>query len=339
MRKRILRRVLLGATLVIVVVGVLIANYIRTNFGPSSECAQVSDDAVEPGKTSARSVESSGHPRCYLLHIPPGYRSENLSPVVITLHGFAANGSQIQEVSQWDKLADTENFITIYPDGSYVPLRWNSDVNANASDFDDVQLIRDVVAQVATLASIDPSRIYINGLSNGGGMSIIIACHAADLIAALGLVEPGGISKETIDACSPSRPVPVIEFMGTGDRGPFFGERIKDYLPHSQTSPFMGSLMNISSAEITEASPEYRAVQWGKLNHCALSSETIPTTGKVRGIHYTGCRSNADVILYTIDGMGHQWPGGISADLLGDYSADIDATATMWQFFKTQTLT
>jgi polyhydroxybutyrate depolymerase len=334
MRKRIIRRVLFGTTFVIVVVILLIANDIRTNLGPSPECASERDAAVEPGKTSARSVQSGGHARCYLLHVPAGYHSENPIPVVITLHGFAANGSQIRRISQWDKLADRENFITIYPDGSYIPLRWNSDVTANASNFDDVQLIRDILAQAAKLMSVDRNHIYINGFSNGGGMSMIIACQAADIIAAIGLVEPGGFSKETVDSCSPSRPVAVIEFMGTGDRGPLIGDRSQDYLPHSQTSPLIGSLMNISSAEITEASPEYRTAQWAKLNHCALTPETIPATGKVPGMHYAGCQSNADVILYTVDGMGHQWPGGELQDLLGNNSADIDATVTMWQFFK-----
>lgn len=45
----------------------------------------------------------------------------------------------------------------------------------------------------------------------------------------------------------------------------------------------------------------------------------------------------ADVVLYTIKGEGHQWPGGkpiVATWLVGPYSRSIDATRQMWAFFR-----
>ena len=38
-------------------------------------------------------------------------------------------------------------------------------------------------------ACVDPKRIYASGCSNGGGMSYMLACKAADVIAAVAPVD------------------------------------------------------------------------------------------------------------------------------------------------------
>ncbi len=50
--------------------------------------------------------------------------------------------------------------------------------------------------------------------------------------------------------------------------------------------------------------------------------------------HYLDCRDGADVNLYAIEGGGHQWPGGNSAFGHGNTCRDIDAAASIWQFFS-----
>jgi len=43
------------------------------------------------------------------------------------------------------------------------------------------------------------------------------------------------------------------------------------------------------------------------------------------------------VVLYTVKGEGHQWPGGkrVAAQwMIGRYSRSIDATKQMWVFFR-----
>jgi poly(3-hydroxybutyrate) depolymerase len=65
-------------------------------------------------------------------------------------------------------------------------------------------------------------------------------------------------------------------------------------------------------------------------------SVELPGKGEVSGILYTYCQQNAEVILYTVDGGGHSWPGGepMPEWIVGHTTQDIDATRVMWEFFK-----
>lgn len=49
---------------------------------------------------------------------------------------------------------------------------------------------------------------------------------------------------------------------------------------------------------------------------------------------------DARVVLYTLKGIGHQWPGGkaLPEFLVGPYSRDINATELMWEFFSAHPL-
>lgn len=55
----------------------------------------------------------------------------------------------------------------------------------------------------------------------------------------------------------------------------------------------------------------------------------------VRRLAYTNCAENADVILYTIEGGGHMWPGGkhLAEWIFGRTTDDINATRLMWEFY------
>jgi len=74
-----------------------------------------------------------------------------------------------------------------------------------------------------------------------------------------------------------------------------------------------------------------RVDAWAKRNDCTAAGNDQWT-----------CPVGAEVVLYTIEGGGHTWPGSAFdanlADLMGPTSTDIDATALMWQFFATHPL-
>ena len=51
---------------------------------------------------------------------------------------------------------------------------------------------------------------------------------------------------------------------------------------------------------------------------------------------YTDCAGDAAVVLYTIRGGGHTWPGGTPMPewFVGRTSRSINATSEMWEFFR-----
>jgi polyhydroxybutyrate depolymerase len=74
--------------------------------------------------------------------------------------------------------------------------------------------------------------------------------------------------------------------------------------------------------------------EWAERNGCRTASERIPQTGNAGGIRYTGCREDAEVLLYWIQGQGHAWPGGPGLPLLGEAVSDLNASEVLWAFFR-----
>jgi polyhydroxybutyrate depolymerase len=121
-------------------------------------------------------------------------------------------------VSQWNKAADAHGFIVVYPAGEGGgPKTWLMRGRRTPSRMPDVIFISELIDKLGASYNIDPTRIYANGLSNGGGMAFALSCTLSDRIAAIGAVA----AAETLpwSWCMDLRPVPMIAFHGTADVG------------------------------------------------------------------------------------------------------------------------
>lgn len=263
---------------------------------------------------------SGGEKRAYLLYVPESYNPARPAPLVISIQGFAEWPAHQAQISRWNRLADEQGIIMVYPSGTGFPLRWRT-FGKSASDTDprqDIQFISDLIDRLEREYNIDPARIYANGLSNGGGMSFVLSCELSDRIAAVGMV--AGAYMYPWESCQPARPVPAVLFHGTADPVvPYLGGP-----SHSFDLPF-------------PSIPEW-AAEYARRNGCAASPQEIAPTGAVRGLRWKDCA--ADVVFFTIDGGGHTWPGGepLPEFITGPTSPDIDATRVMWEFFSAHPL-
>ena len=264
------------------------------------------------------SLQSSGENRKYLLYVPETYNPATATPLVISIHGFAEWPAHQMQISRWNKLADEYGFIVVYPSGTGFPKRWRAHGPVAEADDPmlDVTFISELIDTLEQQYNIDKTRIYANGLSNGGGMSFLLACKLSDRIAAI-----GGVSGAYLlpwEECQPARPVPLVAFHGTSD----------------PIVPYEGGPS--ASFDIPfPALPEW-IERYAERNGCASDPEQIAWHGAVSGIQYSRCDQNAEVLFFTIQGGGHSWPGGepLPEFIVGQTTQDIDATAVMWQFFQ-----
>ncbi len=258
---------------------------------------------------------SSGEKRAYLLYVPKSYDPAQPTPLVITIHGFAQWPAHQMHISRWNDLAEEYGFIVAYPSGTRFPKRWR--VNAMQDPSADIQFISDLIDRLQADYNIDATRIFANGLSNGGGMTFQLACAMADRIAATGIV--AGALSTSWENCRPGRPVPLMIFHGTAD----------PIVPYGG-----GSFRRVGKFPPI---PEWVAAL-ARRNGCQEAACPIPPVGAVSGVEYTGCA--ADVIFYTVQGGGHTWPGGnkIPAWIAGPTNMDVDATRMFWEFFQNHPL-
>jgi len=244
---------------------------------------------------------------------------------VISIHAAALWGAAQRDISRWNELADRKGFIVVYPSGvGGNGLRiWR--VQPGDGLTKDVRFISDLIDTLSAAYNIDSTRIYANGLSNGGGMSFALSCTLANRIAAVGMV--GAAQTLPWEWCGgreavgggrwAGRPVPVISFHGTAD----------------PVVPYNGGSSRISSRPFPNV-PNWSA-NWARRNRCRSTPLESKVSSDVTRREYTACADNATVVLYTIHGGGHTWPGGLQLPewFVGRTTRSIDATSLMWAFF------
>lgn len=272
------------------------------------------------------SIESSGEAREYLLHVPASYDGTQPTPLVISMHaGFTWPAHQMN-LSHWNRLADEHGFIVVYPSGSPLPSSeirypkmWHT-FDPGPRLEQDVRFISELIDMLQSTYDIDPARIYVNGMSNGGMMAFVLSCTLSDRIAAVGLVAaapslpPGW--------CSSGRPVPVIAFHGDADPVvPYGGGPLGD--------PFNPAAPMFPAARDWVAS-------WAQRNSCAAGPVESTIAPDVVRTEFARCGDGAAVVLYTLLGGGHSWPGGkpLPEFWVGPTSTNVDATREMWAFFR-----
>lgn len=271
------------------------------------------------GATSSKII-SSGETRAYRLYVPTNYNPQTPSPLVVGIHGFAQWPENQAKVSRWNDLADEHGFIVVYPRGTGFPLRWriSPDTDNGTGPEKEVRFIADLLNKLHDTYNIDPNRIYVNGLSNGGGMTFLLTCELSERIAAAGIV--AGAYTYPWEACAPVRHVPAVIFHGTADK----------------IVPYTGGEVRSGAAPLPDI-PGWVA-ELAQRNGCKNASKALPANGEVSGVAYGGC--TADVHFYTIAGGGHTWPGGgdLPKFIVGHKTEDIDATRVMWGFFQSHPL-
>jgi polyhydroxybutyrate depolymerase len=161
------------------------------------------------------SIVSSGQKREYLLYVPRSYDPSKPTPLVISMHGAGGWPTQQMNLSEWNRLAESQRFIVVYPSGIEAggPRVWH--VSRNPGLTSDVRFISELIDKLETTYNIDPARIYANGFSNGGGMAFVLSCTLSNRIAAVGMV--GAAQTLPWSWCADHRAVPVISFHGTAD--------------------------------------------------------------------------------------------------------------------------
>jgi polyhydroxybutyrate depolymerase len=308
------RGVLIAALVLLVVSLCAVAAGTYWAVGPALRCGRPATGPARPG-WSARRVVSGGLERCYYLYVPGGDGPAQPAPLVVTFHGFLSNPNSHEAISGWRELADEEGFWVVYPQGTQFPQRWNAGPTWGGSEVDDVQFFLDLLDDLDQVADIDRTRVYVNGFSNGGGMTVRLGCELSDRVTALGTVAAAVVERAD---CDRVRAVPaIVSYEGGTMQG--------RALPRAA---------GITNAPTYFVGAEEWVAAWAQGNGCDPTPEAMPAQGKVRGVRYVGCDDRADVILYTIEGGGHTWPGGRPIPLVGTTSRDVEATREMWRFFQ-----
>jgi len=257
--------------------------------------------AAAPG-VAEQQLTSGGRARSYRLFVPPGYDGRTRLPLVLDLHGSGGTAAGQAANSRFEALAAREGFVVASLQAGASGNRWNVPVTDDRPD--DVAYVSDVIDHVAAHVCTDLMRVYATGFSGGARMSSLLGCKLNARIAAIapmsGLRWPG--------SCE-GRAIPVLTLHGLADPQNTYDGHVEG-----------------RGGEWIESVPEALA-GWARHDGCRGDAVLDDPPGPLSTLHYEGCKDGTEVRLIRVDGLQHQWA-----------HEQVDATAVMWEFFKSHSL-
>ncbi len=279
-------------------------------------CLFLSLFSLQAQTTVVDSIYTGGIYRTYRLYVPAIYTGATARPLVFNLHGYTSNALAQQQYSVFGPIADTANFLMVFPqgtkDGSNQPF-WNAGMSSSLVN--DIGFLNALIDSLDLNYNIDLNAVYSCGMSNGGFMSHTLACELSNRITAIASVTGSIFSTQYGANCHPTRPVPVMQISGTADG----------------TVPYAGGsgMMHIDTV----------VKYWVKKNNCnpTAAFSNVPNINTGDGCTaehyvYTGGNLGSSVELYKIIGGGHTWPG--SPYIVGTTNQDFSASKEIWRFFR-----
>ena len=112
----------------------------------------------------------------------------------------------------------------------------------------------------------------------------------------------------------------MINFHGTADRA----------------TPYKGGSSWVDPGDQGFPDQSTWTANWAQRNRCAPTPVDSVLAPDITRRLYAHCADNATVVLYSIRGGGHTWPGGgpMPEWYVGRTSHSIDASREMWVFFR-----
>jgi polyhydroxybutyrate depolymerase len=242
-----------------------------------------------------------GRRRRFVLYLPTR-RCHGSPPLILNLHGSTSYPEEQMAISGIIPVADRYGFAVLAPEG--FERQWN--VPFDPAGPDDVGFIQDALDAAARSAAIDCNRLYATGFSAGGRMLSLLASKLP-----VAVIAPiGGLRKPA--APPPERSVRVVAFHGLDD----------------PINPYGGAGPSYWQTGVEDA-----LHGWAEHNGLRGAPRIDRLAPSVTRIGFDA--NDRSVLLYRVDGLGHQWPGSTIdiGTLFGAHATTPSATSCMFEHF------
>jgi polyhydroxybutyrate depolymerase len=258
--------------------------------------------------------------RFYLIALPEGVARP---PLILALHGGGGDPRQFARDTGLAARAVRAGFAVAFPAGTSRRggdrlLVWNAGYccgHAPGAGVDDLAFL-DRVARDAARLGADAGRLYLTGMSNGAMMAQTYAATRPDRTAAV--VSVAG----TLDLSrfAVRGRVALLHIHGTDDRHVPYAGGVGDK-----------SLARADFTAVAAVMDAFRA-PWGRLARQESVIDPVPDGMRTRLTEWRDPRGRVRLALMTVEGGGHDWPGGRRSDRRGA-TRDIDAGTEAIRFF------
>jgi polyhydroxybutyrate depolymerase len=150
--------------------------------------------------------------RDYRLYVPPSANTGRPAPLVVAFHGMLVDSKDVMpRYTRLNETAERHGFIIAYPNALYGA--WG--LLPNRID-EDLALFDALLARLSAAYRIDPKRIYVLGMSNGGYFAHLVAKERSNVVAAVAS-HSGPLGLQTLGGVNAQRKFPVMIVHGGQD--------------------------------------------------------------------------------------------------------------------------
>ncbi|MEU9203983.1 PHB depolymerase family esterase [Streptomyces sp. NPDC048332] len=231
------------------------------------------------------------------------------APLVVALHGCTQTASAYYANSGWPEFADAWGFFVVFPqttsaNNALSCFNWFDPADDTRGRGEAASVVQMVEYAKQTYGS-DGRRVYVTGLSAGGGMT-------ADLLAAYPDVFAGGSVASGLPAqCATSQAAASGCQTGPQKLSPAqWGDKVRAAYPgYSGPWPRVAIWQGTSDYTVYPANATALRDQWTDvwgIGQTPSSTDTLP--GNTTRSVYDDASGNPAVETYTLSGMGHGLP-------------------------------
>ncbi|WP_079155669.1 PHB depolymerase family esterase [Streptomyces ambofaciens] len=228
------------------------------------------------------------------------------APLVVALHGCTQSANDYYAHSGWPTFADRYGFAVVFPQTSSANNANNCfnwfQPGDSARDRGEALSVRQMVDAAVSRYGSDPGRVYVTGLSAGGGMT-------ANLLAAYPDVFAGGAVDSGLPAsCADSVTAAYTCMYSPPDRTPAqWGDLVRSAAPAGTTSwPRVAIWQGTADTTVRPANATELRDQWTDVWGIGQTpSRADALTGGTTRTVYDDPSGRPAVEVYSISGMAH----------------------------------
>jgi polyhydroxybutyrate depolymerase len=295
---------------------------------PARAAPGCTGQTARDAEAHCESLSVAGRERTFRLYVPA--RVAPAAPLLVVLHGGGGGGGGMEVLTAhgFNRRADASGAIIVYPDG--IGRGWNDgrhDLRSRAVEeqIDDVGFLRALVEELERRYPIDRARVFVTGMSNGGMMTLRLACEARDVFKGFVAVA-ASLGEDIAASCNADGIERLALIDGTADPiVPWSGGKV--------------AILGSARGRVIGATASFAIFKDGakcQAEHQDPPLDRVADDGTQLTLHRAlECLGGADVRLYQVDGGGHAWPGGpryLGERLIGKVSRELDATDETWRF-------
>lgn len=291
---------------------------------------------LTPGRAAAASLQEvtgfGSNPGALRMfrYVPDGLPAGR--PVVVALHGCTQNASGYGTGSGWLQLADRWGFSVVLPEQQTANnasscFNWFQNGDLARGQGEAASVAQMVDRQLADTSG-DGSRVYVTGLSAGGGMTAVMMAAYPERFAS------GGIVAGLPYGCAQAAGSPwVCMYVGATQTAKQWGDRVRAARPgYAGPWPALVAFQGTADYTVKPVNMTDLMRQWTEVHGADQVADVSDSVAGYPHQVFRDAGGRAVVETYSVTGMGHGQPvdpgsGSEQCGSAGAYVLDVDLCA------------